>query len=396
MINLVFDLSNMFFRSMFIVGGYGSKNYTFDNQYEIDQLMRKVSTDISYIIRQVNPSRVILTLDSKSWRKDLSIDENEGYKGNREKNENINWDNVYNTMEEFGDILASNGIIVSKIDRAEADDLMALWRDEILFNQNQHIIIVSSDEDVRQLVHFFPYDDNKIAFSTVFNPFATGKKASKKFFVPSNFEDWINTEEEGDIFNRAIDVDKEDFIRFRGGDKITQEVVNGNEIALKKIFCGDDGDNIPAIYSWIAKDDQGNVKINSKTGEPRVDRITNSKYEKIVESLSIKDYLDLGEKADLIYQHIQKYSKEEPSIDIIERLKRQIKLVVLSRDEFPKEIVEAFDKTVEKEMNKPYISSQQLNMNSILEGTRYVKAKSTENEASIFKDLDHLTTKGLF
>ena len=77
MTNAIFDLSNMFFRSLFIVGGYGSKQYSFDNQVELDQLMRKVATDVSQVIRTINPSRVIFALDSKSWRKDISIDENE-------------------------------------------------------------------------------------------------------------------------------------------------------------------------------------------------------------------------------------------------------------------------------------------------------------------------------
>jgi hypothetical protein len=85
MTNAIFDLSNMFFRSMFIVGGYGKKQYTFDSEKETDQLMRKVATDISSIIRQINPSRVVFALDSKSWRKNIPIDENEGYKGNRTK-----------------------------------------------------------------------------------------------------------------------------------------------------------------------------------------------------------------------------------------------------------------------------------------------------------------------
>ena len=55
MTNAIFDLSNMFFRSLFIVGGYGAKQYTFDSQYELDQLMRKVAT----IAREYSKERVI-------------------------------------------------------------------------------------------------------------------------------------------------------------------------------------------------------------------------------------------------------------------------------------------------------------------------------------------------
>ena len=395
MTNVIFDLSNMFFRSLYIVGGYGAKNYTFDSQYEVDQLMRKIATDVAYVIRQINPSRVIFALDSRSWRKDIPIDENEGYKGDREKSGVINWDNVFSVMKEFGQILESNGFIVTQVDKAEADDIMCLWRDELLFKQNQHVILVSADEDVRQLVAFWPWEKGKLAFSTVFNPFATGKSSSKKLYVPNHFEEWLNKSEEADIFNRAIDVDKEDFRRLKNSDKMTIEEVKGNLIALRKVFCGDDGDNVPAIYSWIAKDKQGNVLLNKKTGEPRVDRITNSKFEKIVDFIGASDYLDLGEKANLIYDQLVNCSGERPPFDIVQRLQRQIKLVVLSRTVFPEKIVEDFDENVKEQLKRPNISPQNWNMNTILEGTQYVNSNSSGNEASIFREVDRLN-KELF
>jgi hypothetical protein len=379
MTNAIFDLSNMFFRSMFIVGGYGAKNYSFDSQFEVDQLMRKVSTDVSYIIRQINPSRVLFALDSKSWRKEISIDENDGYKANREKSGIINWDNVFNTMREFGEILESNGFIVTKLERAEADDIMALWRDELLFNQHQHVILVSADEDVRQLIKSHEYETGKRVFSTVFNPFATGKGASKKLYIPEHFNEWIQKQDIGDIFNRAIDVDKQDFIRLRDTEKITVEEVNGNAVALKKIFCGDDGDNVPAIYSWL--NDKGKTV-----------RITNVKSEKIINFIGAKDHRDLIQKAPIIYDQLTEISGQTPSFrNMLDRLNRQIKLVVLARDVFPEEIVQAFDNKLQEQLGRPNVHPQDWNMNSILEGTKYVKAKSG-NEASIFKEIDRINT----
>lgn len=382
MINLTVDISNLFFRSLYIVGGYKSDSYTFDNQFEVDQLMRKVCTDISFIIRQTNPSRVIFAFDSKSWRKSISIDENEGYKANREKSSTINWDNVYNIMKEFGDIIESNGFIVSKIDKAEADDIICLWNEELLFNQHQHNIIVSADEDVRQLVYFYPYEVGKNAFSVVYNPFTQGKAASKKLYIPKYFNEWLNTSDNGDIFNRSIDMDKEDFKQLRDTEKILLEEVNGNLIGLKKIFCGDDGDNVPSIYSWVVKD---------KKDEDKVMRITNSKYEKIVNLIEAKDYLDLHDKCDIIYEQISNIAGHNPSFKMIDRLNRQIKLVILSKTVFPEEIVETFENEKAKQLAKPNVSPQSWNMNSLLQGTRYVKAsKSKGSEISLFKDTDKL------
>ena len=234
MINLVFDMSNMFFRSMYIVGGYGKESYTFDHQQELDQLMRKVATDISYIVRTVNPARIVLTMDARSWRKDIEIEENEGYKGNREKSEHVNWDNVYSIMDEFGGLMKQQGAIVSKIETAEADDLMCLWRDEFTYNQKEHTIIVSGDADIRQLVKSYPVDD-KYAYAMVFNPFKAGK-APKKLFVPEKFSEWFEEEEANSFFNMNIDVDKEDITRLLNEQQAELDVINGDDVALEKIF----------------------------------------------------------------------------------------------------------------------------------------------------------------
>lgn len=390
MTNAIFDLSNMFFRSLFIVGGYGSKQYTFDNQFELDQLMRKVATDVSQVIRQINPSRVIFALDSKSWRKDISIDENEGYKAQRTKSAHINWDNVFKIMGEFADILETNGFIVSKFDKAEADDLISLWKKELLYNQNQHVIIISADEDVRQLIESRQTDAGKMVFCTVFNPFMQGKNASKKLFIPeSNFSEWLNDSDPGDFFNRGIDVDKEDFKRLINDQKVKLEPVNGELIAMRKIFCGDDGDNVPAIYTWL----------NDKGKEIR---ITDSKFQKIVDYIGAKSVMDLFEKKEIIYDQLVNVSGQRPSFKIDDRLLRQRKLVHLDPSIFPATFVKAFEKKVSDELSKPQVHPQNWNMVSILEGTRYITAgggkyKKPTTEASIFGEIDRINlNKELF
>jgi len=391
MTNAIFDLSNMFFRSMFIVGGYGSKQYTFDSEKETDQLMRKVATDVSSVIRQINPSRVIFALDSRSWRKDIPIDENEGYKGNRKKSEHINWDNIYKIMNDFSEIMKDKGFIVSQIENSEADDLMALWAKELVQNHNQHAILISADEDVRQLV-----DSNGKNFSVVYNPFTMGRNATKKLFVPSKFQEWMNEMDEGSIFDRSIDVDKEDFERLIQ-DKTKVEYTNGDEIALRKMFCGDDGDNVPAIYSWIHKNKDGDVMLD-KNGEPKVARITPSKFEKIVDFIGAKNYKDLKDKADVIYDQIVEISGEHPPFKMEDRLERQSKLVVLDGDLFPPQIVTDFNKSISEELGKAQVHPQSWNMLTMLEGTRYVSpdGKSSRDESSIFKEVDRIANKELF
>jgi hypothetical protein len=383
MTNAIIDLSNMFFRSMFIVGGFGKKKFTFDSQEEMDKLMRKVAMDITSVIRQLNPSRVIFALDSKSWRKEISIDENEGYKAHRKKNEDINWENVYSIMNDFSKILDENGLLVSQIDRAEADDLMALWRNELLYNQKQHVILISADEDVRQLVDTVTEGDRRI-YSIVYNPFTMGK-STKKLFVPSGFSQWINTEGDiGDIFNRSIDVDKEDLKRLIK-EGVNVEEIDGQEIIMRKIFCGDDGDNVPAIYTWL------NDKQKST-------RITPAKYEKIRDYIGAKNYKDLFSKGQYIFDQLIEISGNRPAFKISDRLNRQAKLVVLDPEFFPGEIVEKFNKYIKEDYQGGAINSQSLNMLSLLQGTKYVDDNwsAKGKESPIFKQIDTISAKALF
>lgn len=394
MINLIFDVSNLAYRSMFIVGGYGSKSYTFDSQNEIDQLMRKLAMDVSFLVRLANPSRVIFAMDSKSWRKQIHIEENEGYKGQRTKAEHINWDNIFNALSEFGMIMESNGMIVTKIENAEADDIIALWTNELQINQHQHVIIVSGDEDLRQLVRSYPYEPNKTAFSVVFNPISTGK-SGRKLYHSENFFKWLNDNEDVDIWNfsTTIDIDKQDFQRIKDTEKVTLEEVDGTLIATRKIFCGDDGDNIPSIFTWLTKD---------KNGEDVEKRITASKFEKIYEAIKLDpketsiDHVSLLARSDKILQAIKDVTKQIPPFNIESRLQRQIQLVVLDPLVFPKSITKEFNENLKFQLEKPRWSNySSINMQELLNGTRYVREKKG-TVANIFKEIDNIKGTALF
>lgn len=385
MTNLIIDINNILYRSLFSLGGYGSNSYTFDTQREVDQLMRKISMDITYIIRQTNPNRVIFCVDSKSWRKDIHIEENEGYKANREKASHVNWTNVFATLNEIQEILKSNGYIVSTIDKAEADDLICLWTNELLYNKREHVIIVSSDEDVRQLVKSYWKDDNKKVefnvFSTVFNPISTGKNSTKKLYVSKEFNEWINKEDDNnDIFNFSkCDVEKDDYKKIINESKATIEIVNGDLIGLNKIFCGDDGDNIPSFYTWL----------NDKEKEKR---ITPSISNKIIEKLNLSDYLDISDKTEELKQILIESSKKDSiTIDVDKRLKRQISLVILNRECFPVDIINKFDEELNKQLETKRVHNNDITMQVLLEGTRYVS--DSYKEANIFKEIDRISNK---
>lgn len=380
MTNLVIDTPNMFYRSMFVTGLRSNERFTFNSKDQLAQLARKVAIDVTYVIRMINPSRVVFTFDSRSWRKDISIDENEGYKGNREKDSYINWDNVFALMSEFEDILDEKGFIVSHVDNAEADDLISMWADFFIKEKSEHVVLVSADEDVRQKVQTL---NNKHCI--VFNPFMMGRNAKRKMYVPSGFNEWLsNDEETGDFFNRGIDMDKGDFNRLSMDKKVQVEEVDGNEISLRKFFCGDDGDNVPAIYTWIG---------NNSKGIKTTYRITNSKAIKIIDNLGISDHTQLLEKAGEIHKEIQKICKHEPAFKPKKRVERQLQLVVLDQRYFPKEIRDEFEKERQKVNKVSDVHPQNWNMNLLLEGTSYVGKegrKTSGSESDIFSKIDKI------
>jgi len=217
-----------------------------------------------------------------------------------------------------------------------------------------------------------------------------GKNASRKLYVPDHFENWINEADAVDFMNMkgSINVDKEDFKKIVNAEKTKIEHVDGRMIAMRKIFCGDDGDNIPAIFTWL----------NDKGKEVR---ITNSPFEKIYAMIQdspteLVDHLDLMERSDRVLEAIIKVTKQTPPFKFEDRLKRQIKLVVLDKYLFPEEIVDEFESLKEKELAKPRVNYGSINMHNLLEGTRYVRERKSENTASIFKEIDRIKGMQLF
>jgi hypothetical protein len=108
--NLIIDGNYMFYKTLFIFGSYTKGGRVLESKTDQEMFIRKIATDMSHAIRTFgNPTRVIFTIDSRSWRKEIEIEEG-GYKSNREKDETkIDWDSFYKCMNEFGQILKAKG-----------------------------------------------------------------------------------------------------------------------------------------------------------------------------------------------------------------------------------------------------------------------------------------------
>ena len=96
-------------------------------------------------------SEVILAMDSIDvWRKDVFPRYKESRKIHRDKNANIDWGKFYSEVNSlFDNIKRYLPFKVLKVDRAEADDIIGVFT---LHYTNKGIVIISTDEDFKQLV----------------------------------------------------------------------------------------------------------------------------------------------------------------------------------------------------------------------------------------------------
>lgn len=381
MINLVIDFNNIAMRAMYAciyMRESGVSNY--DTSEECGILARKITTDIAFILHMFGPDRVIFVCDSKHpWREQLyeSIPGME-YKGNRVKDEEKNWNNIFNTMNRLKDIYEKKGFITCEIEHAEADDLAALYKDALYNKRGENVIMVSSDRDWCQLIDF---NKDKNNFCIVYNPIANNK-GKKKIYLTEQCSEWLNAPEITNIFFSNYSKEREAVRTVSKDPKNEIEVLSPEQILTDKIVCGDDGDNVPGFYEFY----QNGKKV----------RFTALRMKKLFEAAGITDLNGFKEKciAGSINDHIAKLFKREINdMDSNERLMRQRRLVELNPILFPTEETNTFASKYEHEIEttKGRITGvTSIKMEDILKGTDYLtegyERKPREN--AIFKNFD--------
>ena len=371
---LCLDWSNILFRSLFINQLYGTK-MTYDNIEDCQSFIYKFATDVCSIINIFKPNNVILLTDSQhAWRKDVLPGE-DGYKSNRQKQEGVNWDNIFKCSDDLKQLFKNAGCHVAEYEHSEADDMAALCK-EVIFEKyhDYNLIIVSADADLRQLIDFDPLTNQ---YCAVYNTIVKGKTGKRFLSITQEMQNWLDKEDQVDIFFSNVDESKQ-YIKdiIAQNVKIGIEIENPNEILLHKIFCGDDGDCVPSFYSWIH---------NGKSV-----RITPAKERKIRETLGIKTIADLIQAKDNLKPLIESVAKKEVNdININERLQRQRILVELNSSLFPKDIQsykDTIDYMVQTTGETIFANMKAAN---ILKGSEYENSnKPKALTASVFKDME--------
>ena len=333
MVNLIIDFNNLLMRSI-STPGMTFYNSDFEDENDLNDIVKKLTIDMCYNIRLFSPNKVIILCDSpNAWRKDILPNDETGYKANRVKNDNKNWNNLWKKMNKFKEHLSSIGFIISEISRCEADDLAALWKDKLFTKNNESIIFISSDKDWRQLIDF---NSNTNSFVTVFNP-TVNNKGRKKLYLTDNTYNYVNATEVSnsvdaifnmcnnskDVIKNAILIDK----------KIDIELVDPFDILLHKIFEGDAGDNVPSFYQYYKTTKRGTT----------LSHVTPTQVNKLKEKLHINNINDLNDAGKYLVISLEDIMKIEIPVDSEERLKRQKILVELNTELFPENIISAFN-----------------------------------------------------
>lgn len=332
MLNLVLDASGIFYRTLFTVGAFsgGKGEKLLDTKKTQGVFMRKLATDFSALVRAIEePSRVIVCLDSSSWRKSIAIDEG-GYKSDRKKDETtINWKAFFELTEKFASVLAQKGYVISKVPGAEADDLLFFWSKK-MNERGENVVLITGDRDLLQVVGKRDNGAWTIALDPILNrkkisltqetlSFSSGDDESVNLFDP---ESWSTS---NDVLEKII---KNHEIN----------IVNPQKLSAMKVVLGDGGDSVPSVITWRDKKDPEKIRT-----------MTENNYGKVLaafpalEKATWKD-LQAGKFLEEIASTIESLKKiEVDRKQMLSNIERNCKLVILSMDTIPSEIHQYFE-----------------------------------------------------
>jgi hypothetical protein len=364
-VNLIVDTNNLFYQNAdvkYYANRVGHKFPTTEKKLGSPEALEifKESINVSFRTICQNFSKidqVYFVQDSSSWRKQVDIHGEKSYKANREdSHDDMDW-NAWTTGIDW--MISSEPHYTNiRMKGFEADDLVCLLNRRLLEEDPTCVnIILSSDGDFQQLLQ-----PRTLIYHPVRNHI---KLLMSEDFTLEDIK--ILEEKEPAILEAATETSNDDpFSIFDVSDisitdsnsdvplhKILQSSldihnIDSQEKICTKILKGDDKDNVPSSFHW-----------NNKNGNPTrvTDRYVKKIFEKFKEQnlpIHIKSILKNIEiiKDTLEYEINKSNSKKDTYITVpLEELKHNIflnfKLLYLSRQTFPKDLVSKFDQAFE-------------------------------------------------
>jgi 5'-3' exonuclease len=335
-LNLVIDASGIFYRTLFTVGSFGATKgeKLLDTKKSQGVFMRKLATDFSALVKAIDePCRVIVCMDSSSWRKSITIEEG-GYKSDRQEKKdetNINWKAFFEMTDRFCGILAQKGYLISRVPGAEADDLLYFWSKR-LNHMQENVCLITGDRDLLQVLGKHENGSWTIALDPVLNrkkisltqltlDFNLAESAGSSEVNIFNPDSWSSS---GDVLDKIIKLHE-------------INVVDPRKISTMKVVLGDGGDSVPSVVTWRDKKDPEKIRT-----------MTESNYSKILAAspeLAEAKWQDLltGKYDEVIASTMESLKKIEVDRNLLkENIVRNSKLVILSNETIPEQIFDNF------------------------------------------------------
>lgn len=283
---------------------------------------------------------IIFCADGGSWRNKIEIpiflqNEDIEYKGTRVRSEDVNWDLLFSTYDDFVSLLNTSGITSCRENGIEGDDWCYHWSN-LLNSEGTNCIIWSKDKDLTQLVKI---DKNK-CFTVWWN--------KDSGLITSN----TNEEEMDFLFNHEYNINETLFNTLCSKSSSVTKI-NPNEIIIDKILKGDASDNIIPIALRNSKNKESDKKFRISSKD-------------IDYSLNIDNTLEVYNYFNNLLSNKNYLNRVSQSIDeIIEHFNYNKKLIKLCEDSYPNEIKKIFNNYKEYNIsNDITIAEQTINMTS--------------------------------
>ena len=348
-------------------------------------LMRKLAIDLASEVRKMRGfiDKVVVAVDARSWRKDLFPTAE--YKGTRKADSSIDWNAVYNVYEEFQNILQKHGVVVHKIEGAEADDVLFGWS-TLLINKGRNSIIWTGDKDLIQLVNYSKANDS---YALWYSPVQKSLYCFKDFIDVLNTSETTNTDDL--LFNLSTysGVREEYKLAIKDwiqSNKVKLTEVNCDEFMFNKLLVGDKSDNIPSVVLWQKEMKGGKLRtysITDKLADKIFQQYNKENDQFVIDQLFNKD--EIEKLADVVYRVIGKSSIAQ----IKNNISQNMSLMMLHTKVIPDAIQNEIYSSVESELKvlEGTDLSQLTNKEKILEGTGWLKVSQTPKQYDAFANI---------
>lgn len=277
---------------------------------------------------------IFLVADSrKSWRKEINKD----YKSTRKKDDDIDWEFVFNTYEQFKEDVKENNKLLEVVEEEylEGDDIIYKLVKE---SNDKEIstLIVASDADLQQLLEFRtnPLWINIQWRDNLYN---------SKIFLPESYPVFLdaldNSYNKKSFFDMTLNDDFKKMLDDFFKNNVYEEV-NAEKNLFIKIVQGDKSDNIKSVLETPTKK---NPEKFQGIGEKGAEKIYHNFKADNPDPIDFTDDTWINDVLPYVAEY-KKVDLEEYEKNIIENLNKNRQLIYLHNEQFPEKIQEKLEK----------------------------------------------------